>query len=229
MDPESTGQPVPAGDRLKIRRTLTFDQIRAADPLGEFLVNWITVDPAKIATLQTTLDGASDERPVQRYLQENPEILAQALVGGHGRWVIPQKRLGDRFVPDFVLGHRWSGPTWEWILVELQTPALSTPRNRTGQLFTRQGRMGEQLDEGLKQINEWRRWLEANLDYARRSRTEHGLGLTRIGANPPGLLLIGREGDLTPEHADMRKQLGDQHNVRIHSYNWLVRRTTIGG
>ena len=84
-------------------------------------------------------------------------------------------------------------------------------------------------DEGLKQINEWRRWLEANLDYARRSRTEHGLGLTRIGANPPGLLLIGREGDLTPEHADMRKQLGDQHNVRIHSYDWLVRRTTIGG
>jgi hypothetical protein len=50
-----------------------------------------------------------------------------------------------------------------------------------------------------------------------------GLGLTGIEPSPPGILLIGRESDLTPEHAAMRKQLGDQHNVRIHSYDWLPR------
>jgi hypothetical protein len=85
------------------------------------------------------------------------------------------------------------------------------------------GRMSEQLDEGLRQINEWRRWISANLDTAKRSRTEMGLGLTGIEPSPPGLLIIGREDDLTPEPAAMRKQLSDQHNIRIHSYDWLLR------
>jgi hypothetical protein len=44
---------------------------------------------------------------------------------------------------------------------------------------TRDGRMCEQLDEGLRHINEWRRWITANLDTAKRARDQMGLGLTR--------------------------------------------------
>lgn len=224
MFPDSTDGSISSSQPgFKWRRPLTREEISEQDPLGEFRVHWLDITRNQVDSFERVLAAAQDERDLQRYLAAQPGILAHVLDGGHGRWVIPQKRLGDRFVPDFVLGHRWSGPTWEWILVELQTPVLRTGRNPDGRLFTKQGRFVEQLDEGLRQINEWRRWLETNLDYARRARSEHGLGMTEIGANPPGLLLIGREDDLTPEHAARRKQLADQHDIRIHSYDWLAR------
>jgi len=193
------------------------------DPLRDFYVSWLNVTPAGLEEYQNVLDASVDERPLQQYLTKEPMLLVQILNGGHGRWVLPHKDLGGRFEPDFVLGQKWSGPTWQWLLVELQTPLLKGIRNKSGRLFLQNGRMSEQLDEGLRQINEWRRWIAANLDTAKRPRSDMGLGLTGIESDPPGLLLIGREADLTPEDAARRKQLGDQHNVRIHSYDWLAR------
>jgi len=196
---------------------------RDDDPLAEFHVSWLQVSVGHVDEYQTVLESATAERPLQKHLTRYPMLLTQILDGGHGRWVLPHKSLAGRFEADFILGHRWSGPTWEWILVELQTPKLASKRNAAGRLFLKSGRTSEQLDEGLRQINEWRRWIAANIDMAKRPRGEMGLGLSGIESSPPGILLIGREADLTPEHASMRKQLGDQHNVKIRSYDWLLR------
>jgi hypothetical protein len=35
---------------------------------------------------------------MQSYLSAHPELLIQHLGGGHGRWVIPQKRLGAEYL-----------------------------------------------------------------------------------------------------------------------------------
>jgi len=78
----------------------------------------------------------------------------------HGRFVIQQKRLGGRYVTDFVIGER-SSSGYEWQLVELRSPTA-------GLFVPSSGRQSEQFDEGLRQIQEWRRWLAANPDYARR-------------------------------------------------------------
>lgn len=199
------------------------ERVLAGDPLGEFHVWWDDVSEADVSLYEAVVADATDEAPIQRHLTRNPVLLAQFLDGGHGRWVIPHKDLGGRFEADFVVGHRWSGPTWEWVLVELQTPSLAGPRNRDGRLFLKNGRMCEQLDEGLRQIDDWRRWIAANRDTARRPRTEMGLGLTAIDSDPPGLLLIGRDADITPDHAQRRQQLARHYGVRIHSYDWLVR------
>lgn len=195
----------------------------ADDPLAEFQVWWDDISESDVHGYETVLADARDERPLQRHLTQYPMLLAQFLDGGHGRWVLPHKDFGGRFEADFVVGHRWSGPTWEWLLVELQTPHLVGARNPGGRLFTKNGRMTEQLDEGLRQIDEWRRWIAANRDTARRPRSEMGLGLTAIESEPPGLILIGREEDLTPEDAQRRQQLAHHHRVRIHSYDWLIR------
>lgn len=204
-------------------RKIDREAVVADDPLAEYHVWWGDIREADVSAYETVLADATDERQVQRHLTEHPMLLAQFLNGGHGRWVIPHKDLGGRFEADFIVGHRWSGPTWEWILVELQAPQLATSRNPAGHLFTKQGRMCEQLDEGLRQIDEWRQWIAANRDTAQRSRSQMGLGLTEIDSDPPGLLLIGREGDLTPEHAQRRQQLGRHYNVKIHTYDWLAR------
>jgi hypothetical protein len=210
-------------DRGPRIRSITREDVLASDPLAAFHVWWDDIIESDVRAFEGVLADAGDEKPLQRHLTDHPMLLAQFLDGGHGRWVIPHKDLGGRFEADFIVGHRWSGPTWEWILVELQTPRLATPRNRAGKLFLKNGRMCEQLDEGLRQINEWRRWIAANRDTAQRDRTDMGLGLTGIAAQPPGLLLIGREADVTAEHAQMRQQLGQQFNVKIHSFDWLVR------
>jgi hypothetical protein len=204
-------------------RTTSRERELADDPLAQFHVWWMDISAEDIAQYEAVLNAAESEKPLQEHLTAKPMLLVQSLDGGQGRWVLPHKDLGGRFEADFVIGHRWSGPTWEWVLVELQTPKLKSPRNPDGRLFLKSDRQSEQLDEGLRQINEWCRWIALNIDTAKRPRSQMGLGLTEIESDPPGLLIIGRESDLTTEHAAMRRQLGLQHNVKIHNYDWLAR------
>lgn len=184
------------------------------DDLVDFLVWWDDITRQDVDNYRRVLSAASDERPLQRHLARNPILLVQHLHGGHGRWVIPQKRLGSEYVTDFAIAEGSSSGN-EWQFVELQSPKAS--------LFVRSGRLSEQFDEGLRQIDEWRRWLAANRDYARRSRAAHGLGLDGASDRDKGLLIIGREDGLSDSDRERRRQLGDAHNVRIHTYDWLVR------
>ncbi len=193
------------------------ERILAKDPLGRFLVWWDEIVETEVEAYKSILEQAADERPLQRHLADVPRLLVQHLHGGHGRWVIPQKRLGAEFIPDFVMGERYSGGL-DWTLVELQSPKAK--------LFLSKGRMTEQLDEGIRQILEWRRWLDANRDYARRSRDENGLGLTGIDGQSEGLLLIGREADLSEKDRTRRKQLAYDHRISIHTYDWVTREAT---
>ena len=80
--------------------------------------------------LRQCLQTATVEREVQSVLEDYPILLARALGGGHGRWVIPQKRLGGECVPDFIIGAK-SSLGYEWTLIELESPR--------GRMFKRNG------------------------------------------------------------------------------------------
>jgi antiviral defense system Shedu protein SduA len=185
------------------------------DDLAAAAVWWNDVSALEVATHLEVLDRAPDERPLQRYLANNPLLLVQHLGGGHGRWVLSQKRLGSEYVPDFVIGER-SSIGFEWYFVELQSP-------RARLFVPSSGRLSQQFDEGIRQIQEWRRWLEDNRDYARRPRSRNGLGLTDVSARDPGLLIIGREADLGDADRQRRRQLGQDLNILIHTYDWIAR------
>jgi hypothetical protein len=166
---------------------------------------------AEISEFRRILELANDERPLQKYLEEHPELLG----GNNGRRVIPQKRLGAEFVPDFLMSETNSGGTY-WTLVELQSPRTN--------FFTKSGRPTKQLDEGIRQILEWRRWLAANRDYAQRSNHRNGLGLGGIDDKAKGLLLIGRERYKIEAESEQLRQLEYNHRISIHTYDWLARR-----
>ncbi|MEU8306870.1 Shedu anti-phage system protein SduA domain-containing protein [Actinomadura sp. NPDC048955] len=191
-----------------------FEERRANDPLRDFYVPWDDIRQGEISAFEQILESSESERPLQRWLQDHPIFLVQHLGGGHGRWVIPQKRLGAEFIPDFVTLERFSAG-FSWTLVELQSPKVK--------FFTNVRRPSEQLDEGIRQILEWRRWLSANRDYARRDRTQHGLGLSDIDDKATGLLIIGREQDLSTADSEQIRQLGYDHRIEIHTYDWLTR------
>lgn len=195
----------------------------ANDPLADFHVWWMDVDLGDIRDFEAVLATAQDEEPLQSHLTAHPILLSQFLTGGHGRWVLPKASLAGTYIPDFVIGHRYSGPSWEWKLVELQSPQLRTRKYPRGTLFTKAGDPCEQLREGIRQVREWRRWLELNLDLARRSPSRDGLGLTDISASPKGVIFIGREESLTSADADKRKQIASETNIEIRTYDSLVR------
>lgn len=205
---------VPPDPAVPIRRTSRSVAV-VSDDLADALVWWDDITRHDVEQYAAVLGAASREQEMQRHLALVPRLLVQHLGGGHGRWVIPQKRLGSEYVTDFVIGER-SSSGYEWQFVELQSPLA--------RLFVAStGRQSAQLDEGLRQISEWRGWLADNRDYARRPRSRNGLGLADVSADDPGLLLIGRETDLTDNDRERRRQLDTTYNIRIHTYDWLIR------
>src|SRR5205814_237122 len=143
----------------------------ADDPLGEFLVWWMDVSSGHFRKFKKCLSVASGESKIQKFLTANPMLLAVQLGGGHGRWVIAKKRLGSEHVPDFMVGER-SSAGFEWYAVELKSPKAK--------MFTKAGDPTHQLTHAMRQIDDWRAWLQTNQNYAALRRNAGGLGLTDI-------------------------------------------------
>ncbi|MFF4351081.1 Shedu anti-phage system protein SduA domain-containing protein [Streptomyces sp. NPDC001530] len=170
------------------------------------------VDEQLLAAYEVELNAATDERPLQRFFEEHPGILAQEL-GAACRWVLPQVSLGGRYVPDFLVARIDSGGV-RWTLVELESP--------TAQLFTKDGQPRKELRKGLSQIQDWRDWLTANRDVARRSRTDQGLGLIGIDHMASGLVIIGRRHHRLVADQERLNSLVYRERVLIRSYDWLL-------
>lgn len=187
--------------------------IRSAQPLSEYFVFESEISSAKLRGFQKLLDRGAPERDLQRFLESNPEILAQHLGGGHGRWVIPQKRLGSEHVTDFLIGEKASGG-YLWIAVELESSRA--------QIFTKGGEIGAAARHAIRQITDWRIWLQKNLDYAQRERENKGLGLEEIHPQLHGYIIIGRRSHIQKEWNLRRRQLEHDMNVTIMSYDRLV-------
>ncbi|PQP19019.1 Shedu anti-phage system protein SduA domain-containing protein [Rhodococcus opacus] len=188
----------------------------AAEPsLAEFAVEWDDITLERVAAFRGALNTASVEADMQAFLEANPNLLVQPLGGGHGRWVIPEKRLGSEHRADFMIGQK-STVGFEWVAVELEGPQRK--------MFNKNGEANQWLTHAIGQINDWRDWISRNRDYAARPRTDKGLGLVDIDGEVPGWIIMGRSSEASPETHDRRRRLARQHNIKIHSYDWLVER-----
>ena len=178
-------------------------------------VRWSNIRHGQLVAFRAALDSASNEADMQAFLEKNPEMLTQYLAGSHECRVIPKKRLGSEFETDFLIG-REEDTGFTWYAVELERPQAK--------LFTRKGDPTADLTHALRQIDDWRSWLSRNRDYASRPREQSGLGLVDIDPELVGLIILGREADVSPETDDRRRRLARQHRVDIHTYDWLADR-----
>lgn len=201
--------------KLPIRRA-TRKEVRAAiakQPNGEFFASWRDVKQKDVNELAHIIESATSEQPIQLFLQRKPALLIRHLGGGHGRWVIPQKRLGSEHVSDFLIGDAHSFG-YEWFAVELESPKAK--------MFTKAGDASATLHHAIRQIQDWRIWLTHNLDYARRARVESGLGLKDVQPDLSGYIIIGRRCESRDDTNELRRQMMREHKIEIHTYDWLL-------
>jgi hypothetical protein len=177
-------------------------------------VSWDEITRAEIAAFESALDEARDEYDMQRFLEANPRILIQHLVGGRSAWIIPKKRLGAEHETDFMIAQKASGGL-VWYAVELERPQA--------RIFNKNGDPSAALTHALRQINDWRDWLSQNRDYAARPRERSGLGLISIDPELEGLIVIGRDAELDQcATASRRRRLERTHRIKIETYDWLL-------
>lgn len=192
-----------------------FREMLEADPLRDYYTDWNDVGPGDVEAFSAALEAATEERVLQRFLAENPQVLVQYLGGGHGRWVIPHQRLGTQHETDFLIGDRDSMGR-SWVAVELEGPQRP--------LFTTRGDPSQFLWHAIRQIIDWRIWLEQNRDYAVRVPSDGGLGLEHISTTTAGLVVIGRRGQGPPDRPNFRRALRAQLDIEVHTYDWLLER-----
>jgi hypothetical protein len=221
-DPVSYDEDVPTPaeiaetmERIAVNRARRQREKAAEPSLEEFFVSWNDITPELVERFRQCLERVESERDLQVFLEANPMLLVQPLDGGHGRWVVPHKRLGGEHVTDFMIAEK-SSIGFEWTAVELESPLA--------RMFKKDGDPTAALTHAVRQIQDWRVWLGRNRSYAEAPRDKSGLGLVDVDGNVPGWIVIGRRADTPSSTNDRRRSLGQQLKIEIRSYDWLLDR-----
>lgn len=185
-----------------------------SDDLKSFAVERPVTQDA-IDELESVITRSKTERPIQAYLEAQPQLLT-ALLGGNERFCMSQKRLGSEFVPDFVIGDVDSLGV-RWIVVELETP-------NSGVFLSDRSTLDKYARKGSEQILDWRNWLSENIAYARRSVRENGLGLYDITPKPLAYVFVGRRNRMPRDRKESKRNALREQQIEVHSYDWLVER-----
>lgn len=193
------------------RREIDFGRLEAE--LDEYHVEYNRPSREDISALISRLAEAHDEEDVQKFLADNPHLIAWALGWGHQVYVLPKPKLGSEFVPDFLVA-RTNSMGVKWVAVELEPVTM--------RMFIKNGQASANLTHAVQQVIDWRAWLTANMDYARRPVAENGLGLVGIEGNIPGMVLMGRRGQYPKAFNSYRNQMDYNMNISIQSYDWLL-------
>jgi hypothetical protein len=159
--------------------------------------------------LSLLIDREPREQEVQAFLATNPIILQRWVGGPSNRIkVLPQVSF-QKYVTDFAIGV-WSETIfrWEWTLIEIEQPSHK--------LFIRSGDPSHQLTHALRQIADWRAWIQNNLHYARAI-------LPDIVPLCPVRVIMGRRRDVLDAHRDLLAMLQLQSpGIRINTYDSLL-------
>jgi hypothetical protein len=116
-------------------------------------LNWIG---AMMLTnkLKRVVGSARSERPVVRWLKSNPLVLGHAVCSfPFAEYLVAEFPFGSDHRADFVLVGPKSGG-WDIHLVELEPP--------NEKLFTRGGLHAKRFREAVKQVDDWRSFIEKN-------------------------------------------------------------------
>jgi len=157
---------------------------------------------------ETLLDSGPLEEELHQFIAAHPHILTRC-VGRFGCSDLKSKVGIHKYEMDFALCQYWdSADRYEYTIVEIE--------RSTHRLFTAKGDPSAALTHALRQVVDWRGWIEDNLAYARKI-------LPHIEPTPAALVIIGRRASLTSYD---QRRLGvltaGLYRTRIHTFDRLL-------
>lgn len=177
---------------------------------GREPVIWNVPRPELVSSFKTTLDQANDEKPLQKFFEDNPDVLLTGIVRPHTGWVIPRHSLpkpdGGSWVPDFVICE-WTSVGPDWYIVELESPKKSP--------LKKDGDASQICNHAADQINSYRAYIEQHGHILR------GYGWPKLHGQAHGIIVIGRRSDpLRMRHPDRLRDFRRQQ-IEVMSYDRL--------
>lgn len=163
--------------------------------------------PLSKSLFQSTLNDATDEKPLQTYLTSHPHLLTCLLPPGQDAWCWDRPRFGSESIPDFLLCTR-NSTGFEWVMVELESPAVRP--------LTQVGLPSAKLREAQGQIQDWRIWLRDNIAYAQTQLRFQGLTAEALA-----VIVIGRRSAIDAKHAKKWREI-TSGTTRIMTYDRLI-------
>jgi hypothetical protein len=154
------------------------------------------------------LDREPYEQEIHAFLQEHPKVL-HALVLCNQDIKLYSKPNIHKFELDFAISGFWgSTDRRDWTLVEIE--------RTTHNIFTKNGDPTAALTHALRQIIDWRQWVEDNLSYARTIFPD----ITPI---PSALIVIGRRATLSKDDkARLAVLMAGLFKISIRTYDHLL-------
>lgn len=208
--------------KTDLLKSLTWDMHTATSfSDGRGAVFFSALEAAQ-AELRGLLDRRASEHELQAMLEAHPGLLLYALLGGFYPAATPRSalfakvRLGEKHETDFAFVNTNSAGA-RWVLVELErSHAL---------MFTKKGDPAADLSHALRQVTDWRTWIQDNRGYAENAFNEllqstdlhHNWG-TRL-QDPKYYVVIGRRTDLSPD-ANRRRSMMCEQQPGLEIVTW---------
>lgn len=167
------------------------------------------------------------ERDIAKFIKDNKAyfIIASILksnynFGHHDAFIIPEFMLGNSYKVDYLLIGKNSGG-YEFVFVELENPY--------GKITLKDGSIGDVFRKGIKQINDWDEWLEANYISLRETFQKYkhpneqlpnefiSLDKTRIHY----VVIAGRRDEFNERTYKERRRYSDKQKILLLHYDNL--------
>lgn len=179
------------------------------------IYNWDRIIGSKVYAdikamwVEKLADVKLKEQDYHSLLQKHPALF----LASHNSYLVVSKlKLGSDYETDFVIVKEGYSDGTIYELVELETPHTK--------LFDQSGKPTAKLNSALQQIRDWKRCLKEDKGLFKKIFPTAN---TRVVSNSRlrFKIIIGRRTD-NAEEIEKRKQIADEQNVEIVSYDRLT-------
>lgn len=165
------------------------------EPPKEYNVHHYDVTKPIAQCFISLVEKNAGEKEIDIYLKKHPQLFAVLLghynTGHHNSWVIPQKTIKNKIVPDdkglipdYIIGGK-STSGIEWKIVELKGTRAKWFIDKNKEIY-----FSDIINKGLNQLTEY---IHTSEKYQSNLRDQHRLIDFK---NPEGLLIAGRRSEI---------------------------------
>lgn len=172
----------------------------------------------EIGQFKLGIENGWSENDAKNFVKNRHYLFDGLYRHGHGTFVFDEQSLAGKYRIDWLIGSGHSGGIF-WDLIELECPRAKP--------FNKDGDYSKATRKGIKQIKDWRLWLQQNIDLAQKPKSQDGLGLFDINNYSDGIVVVGQRNNYRElkgytQYNRIRQDEYSRQNINIYSYDTLI-------